>query len=309
VAEGQRRHHQGFAPPPNIKPGQRIPGKKGVRVPSPGHSDKYLADGKREMNYLPPLQSINLFSVEKKSHGIDVTPLGMNFVGHRSRNGPDAKLRDPDHYEFSVDDLQEIDGRPLVTVRFKSKVSFKPGTPEEIKFSYIYSFDSSKGYLPIRMTALWNDKPKTQVFVTHIRECSNQRWFPERTVAVVTPDKAGALYDVSEGKLLELDADHHPDKNKFFFTIPAGTTVLDFGDPNGRNFFKLKQDERISVEDLSKLFEMCEKSAHNPLMDTAIPHSSISSWIRWTVGLAGLILVSCGSYFLVRRYRLKRGLS
>ena len=307
LVDGERELYEGMAPPPDPKQRQPMPGQKGVfRVPARGLSDHYLADGKREMDYLPVLQAINLFKMETRARGIDFTPLGMQFVGHRSKHGPDARLRQTDRFEFSVDGLQEIDGRPVITARFKEKVTSRPGRQPPIE-TYIYSFDGSQGYLPIRMTMLRNSKPRFHVFVSDVRECSNQRWFPERSVVVDIPDKEGALYDVSELKLLELDADHHPNKSEFFFVIPAGTTVSHFGNPADEGYFTLKQDEKIHVDDLPTLFEMCEKAKNTPLMDTAIPHSSFSPWMRWSVGIAGLILVLGGTYYLVRRTRLKRG--
>src|SRR5579884_518102 len=243
IVEGDRDLYEGFAPRPNPKQAKPIPGEKGTFiVSSPGVSDQFLADGKRQMRYSPFLQAVKLYSVESSFRGIHITPLGMNFVGHRNRNGPNWRLNQPERFEFSVDRFQEIDGRPVLTVRFKDKEIFRPGSEPSIEFSYTYSFDGSRGYLPIHMEMLWNGKPKTQVFITQIRECSNQRWFPERSVAVDTPDKAGALYDVSEIKLLELDADHRPDASEFFFNIPAGTQILEFDKMDGRHFFKLKQD-------------------------------------------------------------------
>lgn len=308
LVDGDHDLYEGFAPPPDPKQSKPVRGKKGVfAVPSPGFSNRYLADGKREMNYSPPLRAINLYSVESRVHGIPLTPLGMSFLGHRNRNGPNVRLNQPERFAFSVDGLQEIGGRPVITARFKDNNIFRPGSEPPIEFCYTYSFDPARGYLPIRMQMLWNGKPKTQIFVTAIRECSNQRWFPERSVEVDTPDKDGALYDVREIKLLELDADHRPDKSEFFVNVPAGTSVLEFAKQDSRHFFHLKQDEKISVEDLPKLFEMTEKSATTPLMDTAIPHSSTAAWIRWTVGLAGLILASGGAFFLVRRARFKWG--
>ncbi|HZV05621.1 MAG TPA: hypothetical protein VE999_11110 [Gemmataceae bacterium] len=307
IVDDSRDLYEGFAPPPDPKQARPARGKKGsFVVPSPGFSDRYLADGKREMSYSPVLGGINLYSVESNAHGIELTPLGVNFLGHRNIHGPNVRLNQPEKFEFSVDGFQEIDGRPVITVRLKDKEIFRPGSAPAIEFCYTYSFDPARGHFPIRIQMLWNGKPKTQVFVTRMRECSNQRWFPERSVEINTPDKEGALYDVLEIKLLELDADHRPDKSEFYFNIPAGTQVLEFAKLDGRHFFTLKQEEKITIDDIPKLFELCEKAADTPLMDTAIPHSSSAAWIRWSVGVAGLILVAGGVYHLVRRFWLKR---
>lgn len=307
VVDGSQDLYEGFAPPPDPTQRKPIPGKKGAfMAPSPGVSDRYLSDGKKEMNYSPALRSINLFSIESNRRGIDITPWGMIFGGHRLRNGPKVWLNQPERFTFSVDGFQEVDGRPVLTVRFKDKEIFRPKSGPAIEDSYTYSFDPARGHLPIRLQLLWNGRPKSQTFVTHLRECSKQRWFPERYVIVDTPDKEGALYEVREIKLLELDADHRPDKSEFVVSIPAGTQVLDVAKRDGRHFFTLKQDEKISIDDIPKMFEMCEQVPNTPLMDTAIPQSSTAAWIRWAVGLAGLILVSGGVFFLVRRFWLRR---
>jgi hypothetical protein len=307
VVDGDRDLYEGLAPPPDRKQAKPIPGKKGAfMIATPGPSNRYLSDGKKEMSYSPGLRSINLFSIESNKRGVDITPLGTLFGGHRITQGPKIWLNQPEQFAFSVDGFQEVDGRPVITVRFKNKEIFRPGSEPAIEFTYTYSFDPARGHLPIRLQMLWNGKPKSQTFVTHIRECSNQRWFPERYVIVDTPDKEGALYDVREIKLLELNADHRPDKNEFFVNVPAGTQVLEFDKRDGRHFFNLKQDEKITIDDIPKLFEMCEQVANTPLMDTAVPHSSSMAWIRWTVGLVGLILVLGGVCFLMRRFWRKR---
>jgi hypothetical protein len=305
IVDGEKDLYEGFAPPPDSQQGQAVPGRKGFIVPSSGNSNRYLGDGAREMNYSPPLRSVNLFSAESRIHGIDITPLGMDFVGHRNYNGPDTWLRQPERYDFSADGLEEADGRPVVTVRFKDKKAFRAGTPQEIAFTYLFSFDGSRGYLPIRIMTLWNGKPKIQVFVTHIRECSNQRWFPERTVSVATPDKDGDLYDVSEIKLLELDVDKRPDTSEFSFLIPAGTTVIDTSKSDGRHF-KLEQDEKIRIEDLPLLFARTQQAVDKPLMDVANRHRDSHSRLRWLLGFLGIILALVGAILLLRRFRLKR---
>ncbi len=307
VVDGDRDLYEDLASPPDPKQAKPMPGKKGVfMVATPGPSNRYLSDGKKEMSYSPGLRSINLFSIESNKRSIDITPLGMLFGGHRITQGPKIWLNQPEQFAFSVDGFQEVDGRPVITVRFKDKEIFRPGSEPAIEFTYTYSFDPARGHLPIRLQFLWNGKPKSQTFVTHIRECSKQRWFPERYVIVDTPDKEGALYDVREIKLLELDADHRPDKSEFSVNVPAGTQVLEFDKRDGRHFFNLKQDEKITIDDIPKLFDMCEQVASTPLMDTAVPPSSTASWIRWAAGIAGMILVLGGTFFLLRRYRLKR---
>jgi hypothetical protein len=55
------------------------------------------------------------------------------------------------------------------------------------------------------------------------------------------------------------------------------------------------------MEDLPKLFTMLEQVETAPLMDTAIPRPPPYRWVRWSAGIAGLIVALGGAVFLVRR--------
>jgi hypothetical protein len=301
IIDGEKELYEGFAPPPDLKNSRPAPGRKGgFIVASPGNSNKYLGDGKREMNYSPPLASANLFSTDRRRHGPGPDPLAMEFVGHRNSGGPDVLLREPARYQFTVDGVQNVRGRELVTVRFKDSQIFHGGKLT-IEFGRVFSFDRDRGCLPVQMMRLWNGKPKSQMFVTDVRECSNGRWFPERTVAVHTPDNPNALCDVDEIKVLELDVDKRPDAGEFVHVIPAGTSVSDSENP-GR-FFRLQQEEKISVEQLPKLFKMLDQVVVNPRMPTAVNTPSSLPWIKGLSGTVGVMAAVWGVFFLVRRRR------
>lgn len=296
IVEGDRDLHEGLAPPtpPDFKKAKPIPGKPGLAmIPALTSSDHYLSSGGREMAYVPQLQTLILYSKEKGELGIPKTPLGMGSIGHRGRHGPAEMMADTEQYEMTTDGVEEVDGRPLVAVRFKFR---------QHKFARRYLFDPERGSLPIRIET-WNEgKLNQQNFVTHVRECSHQRWFPERTVAVGIPNKEGSLFRVTEIKLLGLDADHRPTADEFAFTIPAGTSVHDHHNEDARKFFTLKQDEKIHVDDLPKLFTMVEQVGVTPLMDTAVPRSNSYGWLRW-VGIVGGLALALGAVFLIWRRR------
>ncbi len=304
LIDGEKESYEGFAPPPDPKQSFEAPGKKGMHIlPAFGSTNRYLADGKREMNYTPFLKSANLFAAEKNHHGVDVTPLAMGFVGHHNSGGPDVLMTRKDRYDVAPSRIEEMDGRPVVTVQLNDKevAQLKEGP---LAFRKTFSFDEARSPLPVRMTTLWNGKPKIQAFVTNVRECSKQRWFPERTVIVYTPDREGGLYDFKEIKLLELDCDRRPNSDEFSHNIPAGTAVLTFDDGK---FFTLKQDEKIGVGDLPSLFEMVQNAGSKPRMDTAVPHPNP---YRWLALAGGLTLAVGGTGYLVRRrWRARRATS
>jgi hypothetical protein len=281
--------------PPNEKQAKPVPGKQGMfTIPASSvSSERYLANGKMELAYTPQMRVAGLWSVDAGNRGIDPTPLGKLGIGHRATEGPDVLLARPDEYEMQSDGMQELDGKPVLTIRIKNK-----------KYDYVigFSFDIGRGYLPIRRNLTFKGRGlKSQTFVTDIRECSNQRWFPERIVYVSTPD-VGDLYGVQEFQVLDFDADRRPSADEFTIKIPAGTQV---NDPNdAKKFFNLKQEEKINVDDLSKVRAMLDQVPGARLMDTAIPHTSPYLSVRWIGGAIGLALGLAGALVLLwRRWR------
>ncbi len=121
LVDGSKDLYEGLAPLPDPKHAVEIPGKKGTRkLMMRGPINRYLSDGKGEMNYHPVLSAINLFSRDKgEIYDLgENTPLGMGFFGHRGNRGLEFMLTRKDQYDFSLVGPQEIDGRPVITVRF-----------------------------------------------------------------------------------------------------------------------------------------------------------------------------------------------
>lgn len=298
ILDDQKELFEGFAPPPDPNQAREVAGKKGGSlVPSPGPANRYLSDGKRDMNYEPLLKTVNLFSIDKIRRGPGShTPFDMFFVGWHNRAGPDVLLKQAAEYDFSVVGFEEVLGRPVITVRFdQRKQAEAPKRFEAI--SKTFAFDRGRGHLPIRMQLFVRSNLYTTVFVTQVRECTNKRWFPERTVEI---SKDGDVYAVREMLLLELDADQRPKHEEFSFTIPAGTSVVEFGG-DMKKFFRLKQDEKITVDDIPTLFKMLERAKANPLMNTALSEHRPSGWDRWVLGAVGLTVTLGGALVLVRR--------
>lgn len=294
VTDGKCDCFVGFAPPPNEARAEKMPGGKIARLALPGYAGRYLGDGSRSINYSPGMKSVNLYSAEKDYREPEPSPLFW-MVGHRNPYFT-MMQRDPERYVFSVVGFEEVLGRPVITVRFDDKkLMDMPGGP--IAVALTYSFDPARGHLPIRHVRLWNGKPITQQYVTHVIDCGNDRWFPERIVKLVT--RKDGLFDVGETKTLELDVDHRPKRDEFTIDVPAGTGVLEYGNETGK-FFRLKQDEKINIDDLPRLFQMLDEVKVNPRMDTAI-RPPYSSWPRWAAGAVGLVLALGGAWYLWRR--------
>lgn len=306
LVDGEKVLHEGLAPPeqPDPNQGVPIPGTSLKMVPAFAVSDRYLADGRREMSYTPQMKTLGLWDNSKAVLGIGRTPLGAVGYGNKVL-GPETLLAQPEKFELAKVDLEDIEGVPVVVVRFDHKEAFQ--LKEQLKTSQTFYFDGGRGHIPVRIVVLYNDRPQTRTYVTEVRECSNQRWFPDRVVEVDTPAKADSLFNVSEFVVLELDADRRPKADEFAFTIPAGTVVNEGATGDATRYFVLKQEERIRVEDLPTLFAMLDKAQINPLMDTAVEVHRRSQWPRWLGVAAGLALALGGAAYLVRRRRQRAG--
>jgi hypothetical protein len=263
LVDGDNDYHEELGPveKPDPKAAQRIPGHEGLSaIDTFYRSGRYLSDGRREISIIPQFNTLSFHSGEGAHRGISTTPLGMHVIRHRGLQGPDARRARPDTFDMICDGLQEVDGMPLVTVRFRHKKH-----DSETK----YSFDANRGFLPARMETVIDGKVSSRVFLTHAIELSGQRWFPKRSITVGMQRDNDNLYRVSELKALELDVDRRPPAEEFAMTVEAGTPVNLVDRPPAR--FVLRQQERISVRDLAKLESMFPNLAPKPLTDTAIP--------------------------------------
>jgi hypothetical protein len=207
----------------------------------------------------------------------------MLCFDHRSLQGPDALMAQPDSYEMVSEGIGEIDGRPATSVRFKHLKDKRFFAEQK------FSFEPARGYLPVRAESYWSGKRRIQTFVTEVRSCSGDQWFPEHTVQVATPDR-GDFYDIAEIQLLELDADKHPAPADFAIDLPAGTNVSEQAVRGPAKSFTLKQNEKIQIESLPELADMLDRSQSSPLMNTAIHHPFLSPWQRRLGIIGGLAL-------------------
>ena len=295
IVDSEKVLYEGLAPPemPDAKLARPIAGKPGLKMVEVfAVSDRYLTDGKLEMNYTPQMRVMGLWDNNKGKHGVAHAPL------HRLR-GLEVHSAQPERYDLATVELEELEKRPVVSIRFNDRELVQFAEP--VRLARSFSLDASRGHLPIRVTTYWNDKPQSHLYVTHIRECSNQRWFPERIIDVDAPGKDREPFSVVEILVLDLDADRKPAASEFSFKIPAGTVVNESTSDDATRYFVLKQEEKVDLKDLRILFSMLDTAQANRLMDTAIEVHRPSSWVRW-LGLAvGLVLALGGAAYLMRR--------
>jgi hypothetical protein len=302
VVNGKKELYECLAPPPvlNEGVGQPFPGNPSLRMVSvPFVGGGYLSDGEREMSYKNGLKAANLFTKRAPYGGKPQGPFSMGSVGE----GPAARDANRDQWEAVYHGRELVDNRTVFSVGFR-------GREAAAGISETFHLDPTQGYLPVKfirgykVKPLVDGHPKTQVLLMNARECSRQRWFPERILAVDTPDKKGDAYDVREVKVLSLDADKTPSDDEFTIDVPFGTQVLDPNDYS-KGFFKLKQDEKVNIRDLPGLFDMLDKVKTTPMMDTAVNHKRSYLWLRWVGGCIGISLVLAAITVTVRRLRTR----
>lgn len=258
----------------------------------------YLGDGTRKLRYTPSLGSsgsANILTSEIPDLGECVTLLHLGNASESYAGGPDYDLRqcDAGKYLFWPEGYQTIDEKLMVKVSFGNSAKQRMAD---------YYFDTDHGFLPYRITTYEVKKNRVygHICLTHARQCSKGRWFPERSINVILPQQEGGLFSVRETKVVELDVDRRPNGSEFTLELPAGTAMFD---PHQDVSFKLKQNEKINVDDLPKLVEMCRLMLVTPRMDTAIPRRNPYLWLTWLGGAAAAILMGWLAFYFVRRWR------
>jgi hypothetical protein len=182
-----------------------------------------------------------------------ITPFDMiGSMGKDERMHP-ARLI---HESFEEDDVscrvgtEEVDGRDLVVVSH-----VYPDAVERPR--HTFWFDAERGFLPVRMIREFDD-PKERLVktvVTEVRECSNGRWFPIRTVKVCfpAPDQAEKSIEVFDLRVTELDVDTPPSDDMLAIEIPKGAQLHNGVEPNSQ--IAIQADRRIGVSDFDELSE------------------------------------------------------
>jgi hypothetical protein len=261
-----------------------------------------MSDGKRELIHEPFLKAINLFSGDRKIRGAPMSPIEGGSA-HRNVVGPEMMLQQGEVYDVDWIEPRQLDGIPVVEVKFTEKNAKDPAKASGV----VFAFDPARGYLRIRTTSLQAARVVAEDMVTAARALPDGKWFPERRVHVFLPKQAGGTLDVTEIRVLELEHANRPERKELEQPIPAGTFVLEFGVGKKDHWFRLKQDEKIHPADISRLFDLLEKKISTlnqnprPLMDTAIPRPSPYKWIGIAAG--GFILLAGVGMLVVRRWR------
>lgn len=161
----------------------------------------------------------------------------------------------------------------------------------------VFYLDPERGYLPIEMQSFMNGQVFAHTFTTDVRACSNNRWFPERTViAWPKPGDDGPLR-VRELRITELEVDEPPDDDEFALVAPQDLRFHNGVDNTAR--VKVEAGRRIHVDDLPALVA---ESEHRILPSDA-PLSASSSLRRWLIAANVAILLTLCAIAFYRRHK------
>jgi hypothetical protein len=159
--------------------------------------------------------------------------------------------------------------------------------------------DEHRGFIPIeaRFYGRGNRVPQTSAFVTDIQQCSGDRWFPMRCVAVWTEGEPSAgNHFVREVVVTKLDIDNPPGREQFSLNLPAGMAI---NDPDrAPSQYLLKEAQKATLADLPALYE--RTLLNKPYV--AVPEPAIRGFRGWLIGLnVILIAMLLAAYFVMQR--------
>ncbi len=290
IVDGKKQLHQETANPSIFAGAVKNATKRkdgGLMVVVPVASHGNLCDGENGINHSPQMGGANLVSQrEGQQMGIFFTPFSMGAMGVDETLNPAKLLRkckDGD-WDGQKKKKELVDGRQVFTCTI--------GRSKQDK-DYQYSFDLEHGFIPVVLNSF---NGQVKYIVTKIRECSGERWVPDRSVAIMYPKAQDGTVMIREIKVLEFDTEKRPKLEDFKLHLPAKTRVVN-KPPDMFGWYVTEKDEDIRLEDLPKMLEKCKaiqerKLAARQAKESATWYTSYS----WPLGLlvAGLALTYCG---------------
>ena len=145
----------------------------------------------------------------------------MGIMGPEEVLNPGRQIKgylkqEPDRVKYLG--TKKVDGVECMVVQLRPIVE-----PHERLVEYY--FDPRRGFLPIliKETDTSNGKVSRLAKILDVKHCSNDRWFPMKSVLMDDPEQNP--FRVDRYEVLELDADDRPADDLFFLDLAKGTEV------------------------------------------------------------------------------------
>jgi hypothetical protein len=296
VVDEHREKLQYLGPPivPNRKELRPIKGTNLSSVAVDWIPWAYLNKDEHTFHYLAPMATAGVSPPEFGPRVINWLPPSMGIMGDIRCDGSPWKLMQKcDGEKQTVKAAaEEIEGRPMVKLTFaKNKRTI-----------YEYWLDVQQGYLPQRGVFYTLPEVKGSTEEAHLLEAQQpdgKHWFPMHMVFIQHPPGMMRAVDIH---VTDLEVKKRPAASDFTLKVPAGTVIQSRAPGEGRRpSFRLKQDEKISADDIPRLEQMLEKKAEQPRMDTAV-HPPRPPYWRYALIAACLVVPAVG-FVLWRRHR------
>lgn len=271
-----------------------------------GYRATYITNGELFLDKAPLGRVAHMFTINKgesqPTYGGIVTPFNFGMFG--PNNDPGLTLRQclngKLHYKYQG--KKQLFGRDMVVITWGRSAN---------EVSETFYFDPEKGYLPICVERY---DPATGsitdvVYVTDVRLCSKQRWFPMK-FTVVNGLSTNPVQKPIARELVttRLDVDTPPQEKDISMVLPEGTQINDPDD--NMSGFSTRADITVSPSKLNELNKAIRASSQqaNVRRGTSFVYPGEGSGQRrWsTIVIAHVVLVSsviivCGFRHLRRR--------
>jgi RNA polymerase sigma factor (sigma-70 family) len=233
-------------------------GSGSISVPFP--SNQFIDSGPKHLRYSTIMGSANIADEMVPAHGIELSPFDMGIMGSSEIAHPARLiLSAPERGHYCRYDPDGMLGNAGVQVVC---FGFDPGASQ---YESIFSFDSTKGFLPTEIRRECKTPgPGTDyaVFVTKSEQFPTGRFFPMRSV-LVWDHKSKGPYSVREIVVTSLTVDTPPSNEDFVIELPAGTSLSDGGVSSGVRSITTTQPERVGPDDLERLYQRWQAHVRN----------------------------------------------
>lgn len=198
-------------------------------------SSHFLGDVTQQITFSPDIGVANLFSIKNREKNPGITPWNMGVMGPNEKNNPGKLVLEFVQTKKSIELTEgEVDGTPVLAIKLT----------DHDKRQLTFSFDPEGGFLPIHIDFFG----KSELFITDVKECTGNRFFPMRSCEL-TPNKKTGKVNVREIRVTTLDVDSKPDEDLFALQLPSGTRVINLSRKSER--FVLDEDVRVPLSEIS----------------------------------------------------------
>lgn len=212
------------------------------------------------------LSGANIVSLKEDTNFLEIrrTPWNMGIMGPEEVLNPGRQIKgylkqEPDRVKYLG--TKKVDGVECMVVQLRPIVE-----PHERLVEYY--FDPRRGFLPIliKETDTSNGKVSRLAKILDVKHCSNDRWFPMKSVLMDDPEQKP--FRVDRYEVLELDADDRPADDLFFLDLKKGTEVNIPG-KQGPYLIFLDSPRRVFGRNLEALYNETIESGERQLAQRA----------------------------------------